>query len=137
MNTTGTLSNPGPASVAGSPGSATRSKSVAEHAPAKLGLVLLVALVVGSIIGSGIFGLPQNMAAGAGAGAAVAAGPAVAVVAAAEGAKAAKSAAQGIGTKVGSAVDTATPDTAQNEWRRVPNEPPVRDFSEPLPRDEP
>ena len=38
---------------------------------AKLGLGLLVALVVGSIIGSGIFGLPQNMAAGAGAGAIV------------------------------------------------------------------
>ncbi len=35
----------------------------------KLGLSLLVALVVGSIIGSGVFGLPQNMAAGAGAGA--------------------------------------------------------------------
>ena len=35
----------------------------------KLGLSLLVALVVGSILGSGIFGLPQNMAAGAGAGA--------------------------------------------------------------------
>ena len=32
-----------------------------------LGPGLLVALVVGSIIGSGIFGLPQNMAAGAGA----------------------------------------------------------------------
>ncbi len=32
-------------------------------------LGLLVALVVGSIIGSGIFGIPQNMAAGAGAGA--------------------------------------------------------------------
>lgn len=37
--------------------------------PTKLGLGLLVALVVGSIIGSGIFGLPQNMASGAGAGA--------------------------------------------------------------------
>ena len=37
--------------------------------PGKLGLGLLVALVVGSILGSGIFGLPQNMAAGAGAGA--------------------------------------------------------------------
>jgi arginine:ornithine antiporter/lysine permease len=37
----------------------------------KLGLGLLVALVVGSIIGSGIFGLPQNMAVGAGAGAIV------------------------------------------------------------------
>lgn len=35
----------------------------------KLNLGLLVALVVGSILGSGIFGLPQNMAAGAGAGA--------------------------------------------------------------------
>ena len=35
-------------------------------APRKLGLGLLVALVVGSILGSGIFGLPQNMAAGAG-----------------------------------------------------------------------
>ena len=34
-----------------------------------LGLGLLVALVVGSIIGSGIFGLPQNMAAGASAAA--------------------------------------------------------------------
>lgn len=38
-------------------------------APKPLGLGLLVALVVGSIIGSGIFGLPQNMAAGAGPGA--------------------------------------------------------------------
>jgi arginine:ornithine antiporter / lysine permease len=37
--------------------------------PSKLGLGLLVALVVGSILGSGIFGLPQNMAAGAGTGA--------------------------------------------------------------------
>lgn len=35
----------------------------------KLGRGLLVALVVGSIVGSGIFGLPQNMASGAGAGA--------------------------------------------------------------------
>ena len=34
-----------------------------------LSLALLVALVVGSTLGSGIFGLPQNMAAGAGAGA--------------------------------------------------------------------
>lgn len=34
-----------------------------------LGLGLLAALVVGSVIGSGIFGLPQNMAVGAGAGA--------------------------------------------------------------------
>lgn len=43
----------------------------ADHGPAesKLGRGLLVALVVGSILGSGIFGLPQNMASGAGAGA--------------------------------------------------------------------
>jgi arginine:ornithine antiporter/lysine permease len=40
-------------------------------AKGKLGLGLLVALVVGSILGSGIFGLPQNMAVGAGAGAIV------------------------------------------------------------------
>jgi arginine:ornithine antiporter / lysine permease len=39
------------------------------QAAGKLGLGLLVALVVGSILGSGIFGLPQNMASGAGAGA--------------------------------------------------------------------
>ena len=39
------------------------------QASSKLGLSLLIALVVGSIIGSGIFDLPQNMAAGAGAGA--------------------------------------------------------------------
>lgn len=40
------------------------------NAPAtRLGFSLLVALVVGSILGSGIFGLPQNMANGAGAGA--------------------------------------------------------------------
>jgi arginine:ornithine antiporter / lysine permease len=38
-------------------------------AAAKLSLPLLIALVVGSILGSGIFGLPQNMSAGAGAGA--------------------------------------------------------------------
>ncbi len=43
--------------------------TVAQSATAKLGFALLVALVVGSILGSGIFGLPQNMANGAGAGA--------------------------------------------------------------------
>ena len=37
--------------------------------PKRLSLSLLIALVVGSMIGSGIFSLPQNMAAGAGAGA--------------------------------------------------------------------
>ena len=34
-----------------------------------MGLGLLVALVVGSIVDSGIFGLPQNMTSGAGSGA--------------------------------------------------------------------
>ena len=43
--------------------------SAATRTTGTLGLGLLVALVVGSVIGSGIFGLPQNMAAGAGAGA--------------------------------------------------------------------
>jgi len=37
--------------------------------PLKLGL--LTALVVGSMIGSGVFSLPQNMASGAGAGAVI------------------------------------------------------------------
>ncbi|NMX50968.1 arginine-ornithine antiporter [Pseudomonas veronii] len=37
--------------------------------PKRLSLSLLIALVVGSMIGSGIFSLPQNMAASAGAGA--------------------------------------------------------------------
>ena len=35
----------------------------------KLGLMGLIAIVAGSMIGGGIFNLPQNMAAGAGAGA--------------------------------------------------------------------
>jgi len=38
-------------------------------APATLGFGLPVARVIGSVLGSGIFALPQNMAAGAGAGA--------------------------------------------------------------------
>lgn len=46
-----------------------RPKAATTAKTKPLGLGLLVALVVGSIIGSGIFGLPQNMAAGAGAGA--------------------------------------------------------------------
>ncbi|MFO7663683.1 MAG: arginine-ornithine antiporter [Chloroflexota bacterium] len=47
----------------------TRIESTTDRALGTLGLGLMVALVVGSTIGSGIFGLPQNMAAGAGAGA--------------------------------------------------------------------
>ena len=40
-----------------------------DQASSKLGLLPLTALVVGGIVGSGIFSLPQNMAEGAGAGA--------------------------------------------------------------------
>lgn len=47
----------------------SQNAPTATRSTGTLGLGLLVALVVGSIIGSGIFGLPQNMAAGAGAGA--------------------------------------------------------------------
>jgi arginine:ornithine antiporter / lysine permease len=56
--------------AAGRPSTPATSKPTAE-APGRLGLALLIALVVGSIVGSGIFGLPQNMAVGAGAGAIV------------------------------------------------------------------
>ncbi len=45
-----------------------RAEPSAARTTGTLGLGLLMALVVGSILGSGIFGLPQNMAAGAGAG---------------------------------------------------------------------
>jgi arginine:ornithine antiporter/lysine permease len=47
------------------------TKTASTKTESKLGLGLLVALVVGSILGSGIFFLPQNMAAGADAGAIV------------------------------------------------------------------
>ena len=63
MNTSSTASVPHPGLTPGVP-----ARSLTSQRPG-LGLGLLVALVVGSIIGSGIFGLPQNMAAGAGAGA--------------------------------------------------------------------
>jgi len=52
-----------------SPSSVQRAIPTTQQSRGTLGLGLLVALVMGSIIGSGIFGLPQNMAAGAGAGA--------------------------------------------------------------------
>jgi arginine:ornithine antiporter / lysine permease len=48
---------------------ASRRTAPPATAPRRLPLSLLTALVVGSMIGSGIFALPQNMAAGAGAGA--------------------------------------------------------------------
>jgi len=47
----------------------TSNSANARSSEQPLGMWLLVALVVGSILGSGIFGLPQNMAAGAGAAA--------------------------------------------------------------------
>ncbi len=46
-----------------------QSFATPESSPPKLNLAMLLALVVGSMIGSGIFNLPQNMAAKAGAGA--------------------------------------------------------------------
>lgn len=49
--------------------SAPGTRASDESARRPLGLLSLTALVVGSMIGSGIFSLPQNMAAGAGAGA--------------------------------------------------------------------
>jgi arginine:ornithine antiporter/lysine permease len=44
-------------------------QSARENSSAKLGLIPLVALVVGSMIGGGVFSLPQNMAKGASPGA--------------------------------------------------------------------
>lgn len=44
-------------------------QTIHQKSPQSLGLNLLIALIVVSIIGSGIFTLPQNMAVGAGAGA--------------------------------------------------------------------
>jgi arginine:ornithine antiporter / lysine permease len=44
-------------------------QSTRENSSAKLGLIPLVALVVGSMIGGGVFSLPQNMAKGASPGA--------------------------------------------------------------------
>jgi arginine:ornithine antiporter/lysine permease len=44
-------------------------QTAATAAPKQLKLSLLTALVIGSMIGSGVFSLPQNMASGAGAGA--------------------------------------------------------------------
>ena len=51
--------------------SAAAASPTTTQSTAKQGLGLLVALVLGSIIGSCSFGLPQSMAAGAGAGAIV------------------------------------------------------------------
>ena len=53
------------------PAPAAAAQKPLAAAKGKLGFGLLMALVVGSIIGSGIFGLPQNMAVGASAGAIV------------------------------------------------------------------
>jgi len=59
-----------PLQQASSPGTTAPSLKAAPLVQsARLSLSLLIALVVGSIIGSGAYSLPQNMAAGAGAGA--------------------------------------------------------------------
>jgi arginine:ornithine antiporter / lysine permease len=58
-----------PGSVSSRGASAGPGTPAVTRSSGTLGLGLLVALVVGSIIGSGVFGLPQNMAAGASAGA--------------------------------------------------------------------
>ncbi len=51
---------------------ANKASQASEEKPSsKLGLVPLVALVVGSMIGGGVFSLPQNMAKGASAGAVI------------------------------------------------------------------
>ena len=72
----------------------------------------------------------------AAAGTAVA-GPAVVVVAAAvDGAKAAKSTAESVGAHADAAVDSAGSATPSG-WRRVPNQPGLRDLTEPLPEEEP
>jgi len=59
-----------PLQQASSPGTTAPSlKAASLVQSARLSLSLLIALVVGSIIGSGAYSLPQNMAVGAGAGA--------------------------------------------------------------------
>jgi arginine:ornithine antiporter/lysine permease len=55
--------------LTGAPVPASKPTATAAAAPKQLKLGLLTALVVGSMIGSGVFSLPQNMASGAGAGA--------------------------------------------------------------------
>ena len=63
-----------PTAISGAPPPVPTAHATAPAAAVgkgRLGLSLLVALVVGSILGSGIFSLPQNMAVGAGAGAIV------------------------------------------------------------------
>jgi arginine:ornithine antiporter/lysine permease len=55
--------------LTGAPVPASKPTKTTTTAPRQLKLGLLTALVVGSMIGSGVFSLPQNMASGAGAGA--------------------------------------------------------------------
>lgn len=55
--------------LTGAPAAASTQTPIASSAPKQLKLGLLTALVIGSMIGSGVFSLPQNMASGAGAGA--------------------------------------------------------------------
>ncbi|MFM0593708.1 MULTISPECIES: arginine-ornithine antiporter [Paraburkholderia] len=55
--------------LTGAPVPSSAQAPIASSAPKQLKLGLLTALVIGSMIGSGVFSLPQNMASGAGAGA--------------------------------------------------------------------
>lgn len=55
--------------LTGAPVASSSQTPSASTAPKQLKLGLLTALVIGSMIGSGVFSLPQNMASGAGAGA--------------------------------------------------------------------
>lgn len=101
--------------------------------------------------GPGSPGLPAGSAGGASAGGgaagstaagttssagAAAAGPGVVVAATVEGTKAAKSAAESVGAHADSAIDS-TGSAPPSGWRRVPNQPGLRDLTEPLPEEDP
>lgn len=68
MSSSTRLSTPSRPAASGS-GSFGAQAPTTSSAKRPLGLTALTALVIGSMIGSGIFSLPQNMASGAGAGA--------------------------------------------------------------------
>lgn len=87
----------------------------------------------GGAAGAGSAG--GGAAAGAGA-AGAAAGPAVVVVAAVEAAKKAKETAQATYDKAAGSLDEASGGGAEPGWTRTANEPPPRDPTEPMPREE-
>ena len=82
-----------------------------------------------------LLGLAPCAAAGAGA-AGAAAGPAVVVVAAVEAAKKAKETAQATYDTAAGALDETSGGGAEPGWTRTANEPPPRDPTEPMPREE-